>query len=379
MAVRTERARPMTLRDAFERTLIEVATTRALLSLAMLSVLLYAFYYPAPYSQQESVGMRLVVVDQGRSPLGRSIVRALSASRSVRIVGMAPDMAAGEDRLLDRSADGILLLSRDLDRIVTNPAAARPGAGIALVVNAAYFTRAEAIVQTLVDTLLARVAERARTIDRRLPDPGRLVRVQPLFNTTAGYRDYIFPAVANIILQQTLLFAAARLTAERRRRNAPFNGLSAALGTWAAMILIGLLAQAFFFGFAYWVQDIPRGGNMAGLALAMPLFAAAVSALGLAIGHAVRDGDAALKLLIPTSVPLVFLAGFAWPLDQMPDWLATLAWASPATPAMHLFVRFNQMGARTAEAIGPLSVMAVLAVLYGVVALRLLSTDAAKP
>ncbi len=369
----------MTLRDAFERTLIEVATTRALLSLAMLSVLLYAFYYPAPYSQQESVGMRLVVVDQGRSPLGRSIVRALSASRSVRIVGMAPDMAAGEDRLLDRSADGILLLSRDLDRIVTNPAAARPGAGIALVVNAAYFTRAEAIVQTLVDTLLARVAERARTIDRRLPDPGRLVRVQPLFNTTAGYRDYIFPAVANIILQQTLLFAAARLTAERRRRNAPFNGLSAALGTWAAMILIGLLAQAFFFGFAYWVQDIPRGGNMAGLALAMPLFAAAVSALGLAIGHAVRDGDAALKLLIPTSVPLVFLAGFAWPLDQMPDWLATLAWASPATPAMHLFVRFNQMGASTAEAIGPLSVMAVLAVLYGVVALRLLSTDAAKP
>ncbi|WP_394662788.1 ABC transporter permease [uncultured Sphingomonas sp.] len=369
----------MTLRDAFERTLIEVATTRALLSLAMLSVLLYAFYYPAPYSQQESVGMRLVVVDQGHSPLGRSIVRALSASRSVHIVGMAPDMAAGEDRLLDRSADGILLLSRDLDRIVTNPAAARPGAGIALVVNAAYFTRAEAIVQTLVDTLLARLAERARTIDRRLPDPGRLVRVQPLFNTTAGYRDYIFPAVANIILQQTLLFAAARLAAERRRRNAPFTGLSAALGTWAAMILIGLLAQAFFFGFAYWVQDIPRGGNMAGLALAMPLFAAAVSALGLAIGHAVRDGDAALKLLIPTSVPLVFLAGFAWPLDQMPGWLATLAWASPATPAMHLFVRFNQMGASTAEAIGPLSVMAVLAVLYGVVALRLLSTDAAKP
>jgi hypothetical protein len=37
-----------------------------------------------------------------------------------------------------------------------------------------------------------------------------------------------------------------------------------------------------------------RRGKLAGLALAMPLFAAAVSALGLAIGHAVRDGDAAL-------------------------------------------------------------------------------------
>ncbi|HET9510491.1 MAG TPA: ABC transporter permease [Sphingomonas sp.] len=363
----------MTLRDAFERTLIEVATTRALLSLAMLSVLLYAFYYPAPYSQQASVGMRLVVVDQGRSAVGRSIVRALSASRSVAIVGEAPDMAAGEDWLLGRRADGVLLLSRDLDRVVASPTAPRPGTGVALVVNAAYFARAEAIALTVVEALLARAAERVQALDRRLPDPGRIVRVQALFNTTAGYRDYIFPAVANIILQQTLLFAAARLAAERRRRRAPFAGLPAALGTWGAMVLIGLLAQAFFFGFAYWVQDVPRAGNMAGLAIAMPLFAGAVSALGLAIGALLRDGDSALKLLIPTSVPLVFLAGFAWPLDQMPSWLATLAWISPATAAMHVFVRFNQMGATIAEAIWPLAVMAGLTLLYGTAALWLLS------
>lgn len=369
----------MTVRHAFERTLIEVARTRELLSLAVVSVLFYAFYYPAPYAQQEAVGMRLVVIDQGRSPLSRSIVRALEASRAVRVVGTVPDMAAGEGAMLDRRADGVLLLSRDLDRIVTDPVAARPGAGAALVVNAAYFVRAEAIGLTLVDALVAEAGKRGQAIDRRLPDPGRLVRVQPLFNTTAGYRDYIFPAVANIILQQTLLFAAARLAAERRRRRAPFVGLAAAFGTWGAMTLIGLLAQAFLFGFAYWVQDVPRAGNLVGLLLSMPLFAAAVSALGLAIGHALRDGDTALKLLIPTSVPLVFLAGFAWPLDQMPPWLATLAWASPATPAMHLFVRFNQMGATIAEAMGPLSVMTALTALYGAIALKSLSSETPEP
>lgn len=363
----------MTLRHAFERTLIEVATTRELLSLAIISVLFYAFYYPAPYAQQEAVGMRLVVVDQGHSPLARSIVRALEASRAVEIVGSAPDMATGESEMLDRRADGVLLLSRNLDLFIADPVAARPGAGAALIVNAAYFVRAEAIGLTLVDAVLAEISKRGQTIDRRLPDLSHLVRVQPLFNTTAGYRDYIFPAVANIILQQTLLFAAARLEAERCRRRAPFVGLASALGTWGAMILVGLLAQAFFFGFAYWVQDVPRSGNLAGLMLAMPLFAAAVSALGLAIGHVLRDGDTALKLLIPTSVPLVFLAGFAWPLDQMPGWLAAVAWASPATPAMHLFVRFNQMGATIAEALEPISVMAALTAIYGVIALKLLS------
>jgi len=102
-----------------------------------------------------------------------------------------------------------------------------------------------------------------------------------------------------------------------------------------------------------------------GLLIAVPLFAAAVAALGLLVGSFFRNGDDALKLLMPTSVPLVFLAGFAWPLDEMPRWLAALAWLSPATAAMHVFVRFNQMGASIAEAAGPLAMMAALAVAYG--------------
>lgn len=359
----------MNLRLAFERTLIEVATTRELMSLALLSVLFYAFYYPAPYAQQDARGLPVVVVNQMRSPIGREAVRALGTARAVRIVATVPDMRTAEAMMLDRDVDGILFLSRDLDRIVTNPGAIRPGSGAALVVNAAYFVRAEAVGLSLTEVLLSEAARRGSAIDRRSPDPSSLIRVQPLFNTTAGYRDYILPAISNIILQQTLLFAAARLAAERRRRRASPHGLGGAAGTWLAMTLIGLLGQAFFFGFAFWVQDVPRGGNMVGLLLAMPLFAGAVAGLGLAIGHAMGNGDDALKLLMPTSVPLVFLAGFAWPLDQMPHWLALLSWLSPATPAMHLFVRFNQMGATIDEAIGPLLVMASLFAVYGLLAL----------
>ena len=64
------------------------------------------------------------------------------------------------------------------------------------------------------------------------------------------------------------------------------------------------------------------------------------------------------------ALPLLFLGGFAWPLYAMPQWLATIAWFSPATPATHLFIRFNQMGASLAEAWGPFCVMAVLAACY---------------
>ena len=37
------------------------------------------------------------------------------------------------------------------------------------------------------------------------------VTTEPLFNRTGGYKGYVFPAVAVIIVQQTLLFGAARV------------------------------------------------------------------------------------------------------------------------------------------------------------------------
>jgi len=348
---------------AFEAALLEILRARELLSLAVVSVLFYAFYYPAPYSRQQALALPMVAVDQERTPLSRAIVRGLDDSRSVRIVARAPDMMAARQIVHERRAEGILYLSKGLGAATLE---GRAGAGVALIVNGTYFARAEGIAAALGDV----VADQARRLEGALgrsddADPGKRIALQPLFNTTNGYRDYVFPAIANIILQQTLLFAAARLIAERRRRGIWRAGAAEAVGVWAALTLIGVLAGLFVFGFAFWVQDVPRAGNVPGLLIALPLFAAAVSALGLSLGSLFRNGDDALKVLMPTSLPLAFLAGFAWPLDEMPRWLAAMTWLSPATAAMHLFVRFNQMGAAIDEAAGPLAVMAGLAVAYG--------------
>ena len=347
---------------ACETTLWEILRSRELLSLAVVSVLFYAFYYPAPYSRQAAEAMPVVVVDQDDSALSRLVVRRLGETHAVNVIARAPDLAAARAVLEQRRAEGVLVLSRGLSAVAQT---GKPGAGIALIVNGTYFVRAETIAKALGE-VAADTAQRLG-LDKGVRGAASPIVVQPLFNTTGGYRDYVFPAVANVILQQTLLFAGARLIAERRRRGAVIGGhwLAAALGTWAALVLVGVLAGAFVFGFAFWIQDVPRAGNMAGLLLALPVFAAAVAALGLALGSLFRRGDDALKLLMPTSVPLVFLAGFAWPLSAMPGWLAALAWLSPATAAMHLFIRFNQMGASLAEAWGPLAIILALAALYG--------------
>ncbi|MFL0413947.1 ABC transporter permease [uncultured Sphingomonas sp.] len=350
----------MSFIGAIEQTLLTILRTRELLMLAIISVLFYAFYYPAPYQQQTATDIALVVVDADRSPLSRALVRHLSDTRAVFVVVETGNLGEARELVRARKADGVVYLAPHLQQRVLSRGT---GTGIALWLNGAYFVRAEAIGETLAEVALDAVNELADTVPAVARQRAPEVLVQPIF-TTGGYRDYVFPAVANIILQQTLLAASARLVADRRQRGWTVMRRAEALGMVTAAALVGALAAGFYFGFVYWAQGVPRGGNMPGLLLAIPLFAVAVSSLGQLLGSLFPTGDDALKVILPTSLPLLFLGGFAWPLYAMPQWLATIAWFSPATPATHLFIRFNQMGASLAEAWGPFCVMAVLAACY---------------
>ncbi len=354
----------MRFRHAFESALLEILRTRDLVAVAVVSVLFYAFYYPAPYAHQVVERLPIAVVDADRSAVSRAIVRNLQAAHEVEIAADAPDMAAARALVRSRRVEGILLIPHDVGAAV---AKGRPGAGIAVWLNGAYLLRAEAVGKTIgtaiAATLEGRLAGLPAPAVARTP-----VVARPLFNTTEGYRDYIFPAVANIILQQTLLFAVARFVAERRRTGRWQPQRRAVLGVWVACTTIGTLSGLFYFGLVYWLQDIPHGGNVAALLPTVPLFAATVAAAAMMVGSMVRSGDDALKLLIATSIPFVFLSGFAWPLVAMPGWVRAIAWTIPVTPATHIFVPLNQMGASLGEVRGAVAMLVVQLAVFGSVA-----------
>ncbi|WP_380785628.1 ABC transporter permease [Sphingomonas sp. R86521] len=353
----------MTVRQAFEGALLEILRTRDLVAVAVISVLFYAFYYPAPYAHQVVERLPIVVVDADRSVVSRAIVRNLDAAHEVEIAANVSDTAAAKALVRNRQAEGILVIPRDLGASLIQ---GRSGGGIAIWLNGAYLLRAEAVGKTIGTAIAATVEERLAGLAGATAIPITPVVTRPLFNTTEGYRDYIFPAVANIILQQTLLFAVARLVAERRRTGRWQRGM--VLGVWAACTTIGTLSGLLYFGLVFWLQDIPHGGNIPALLLTVPLFAATVSALALTVGSFVRSGDDALKLLIPTSIPFVFLSGFAWPLFAMPGWVQAIAWTIPVTPATHIFVPLNQMGASLGEVAGAVAVLLAQLAVFGSVA-----------
>jgi len=354
-------------RAGFETTLLTIIRSRELISTLVLAVVLYGFYYPAPYTQQSARRLPVAVVDSERSDLTRAIVRNLSATREVAIVAQAPDFPAAAEMLRHRQVDGIVLLPRGFTRNLLTGA---PGGGVGVWVNGTYLLRARdigsAVTAAIGGVAQARLGPILAGLHLRAPSP---IIVRPLFNTHEGYKDYVFPAVASIILQQTLLFGSAMVMAERRERPGWRMRNTGFLGTWAALSMIGTLAALFYFGLIFWLQDVPRGGNVEALLVTAPLFAMAVSALGLLVGSLLDTRNRAMQVLVPTSVPLFFLTGSAWPLESMPRWVAALAELSPATTAVHLFVRLNEMGASLAEVSTLTLNMAGLVMLYGGAAL----------
>jgi ABC-2 type transport system permease protein len=194
--------------------------------------------------------------------------------------------------------------------------------------------------------------------------PVRLVQ-RPLFNTREGYGSTIVPAVAVLIIQQTLLMGVVLLAGTRREHTGrlQFSTLSL-LGLLAAFVLIGLVNLLYFVGFAFWFQDYPRGGNFSGLIVVAVLFITAVVAFALFVGSFFRIREHALQIILVGSLPMFFLANISWPMQATPTALVWLAKLLPSTAGIRSMIKVNQMGAHLQEILPEVLNLLLLVVLY---------------
>ena len=71
-----------------------------------------------------------------------------------------------------------------------------------------------------------------------------------------------------------------------------------------------------------------------------------------------------MQVLLFTSLPAVFLAGFAWPREALPRWLDLASLLLPSTSAIPGFLRVNEMGASLAQVRPEWGALWALSILY---------------
>jgi len=328
--------------------------------------LLYGFFYPWFYSPQVVQRVPVAVVVADNSSLARQMLRFAQASPRIAVQLVTGDEAEARQALLRGDVMGYALIPQDLKRDVLRSS----HVVVPVYANGAYplvskqvqygFAEAFGTVSAGIEIkrLTAKGQSALQAADSRAPVNLQAVA---LFNPTEGYGSFVVAAVAILILQQTLLMGGALVVGTWREQGLAHASARHWLARLLALCVPGWLAGLFYFGWIFIWQDYPHGGNPAGALLLLAVFVPAVAGCAALLGWWIANRERALQVVLFTSLPLAFLAGFTWPVEALPEPLQWLRWLSPSTAGIKASLQLNQLGAPVQAALQPIAWLASMA------------------
>jgi len=170
------------------------------------------------------------------------------------------------------------------------------------------------------------------------------ILLQPIFNPVGGYASYIVPAAFVLILQQTLLIGASMLTVIALARSTG-GALATVLGRGIAHLTIYLPALALYFIVLPRFYGFSALGNPLQLFALGAVFILATSFMGQAAGAWFKHPETPTLIFLGTSLPQLFVTGFSWPREAIPNPILADGYIFPSDLAIDGIVRIGQMGA----------------------------------
>ena len=193
-----------------------IFTNPAILLTVFGGVLLYSFLYPLPYAQQVPRDQEVVVVNLDNSQFSRRLERMVDATPQVRLGRRAYSLEEAQNVLVEQKLAGILVIPENFYRDLlqgTRPTLSFAG-------DASYFLVYGTVLEGMAaagNTLAAEVKVRRMIMSGQTlalaSEQYSAIRMnlQPVFNPTMGYVNYVIPAIFILILHQTLIMGAGIL------------------------------------------------------------------------------------------------------------------------------------------------------------------------
>lgn len=346
-------------------TLKAIVRDKGALLFLTIAPLFYGFFYPWPYTSQVVTRVPVAIVDLDHSSLSRQITRFAQASPRLAVSLLTGDERSARQALWRGEIEGYAVLPPDLKRkVLRGESAVVPvaGNGAYLLLNKTVLTGFAEVVGTVsagieIRKLQSRGQSARQAAQSRSPVNTQMVA---LFNPDEGYGNYVVPAVAIIIIQQTLLMGVALLVGTWVENGAYRADAKTWLGRIAAFSTFGLFMGLLYLGWIFAIHAYPRGANAGGAILLLVVLIPTVATIGALAGIVFANRERAIQVLLFTSIPMAFLSGFSWPSEALPYPLQLLRWLIPSTAGIHASLRLNQMGASIADVSGYLAVLAAL-------------------
>ncbi len=332
--------------------LLAVVRDPGVLLLILIGPVVYSVYYPFPYSPEVAREVPVAVADPDHSSLSRRLIRLVDASPDLDVIFVASDVVELRQGLWDGEIEGGLIIPQGFRRDLLRGEVVKP----IVLGNGAYFlfNRAELLGMAGATQVLSNEMNLERELAASVSSDQAFERTEPVrldlraaSNPTGGYSTYVVPAVAVVVLQQTLLLGICMLLGTWRESAAPFDlGIRRnRMGLVLAAATLCFFNSLYYVGLVYWREDYPHLGRLQDLLPVIGVFSLTAAAWSVAIGSWVRYRVQAVVHLLPTTIPIIFLAGFAWPVELIPFPLRVLSMLVPSTAGIQGFLNVDQMGA----------------------------------
>ncbi|NVJ55950.1 MAG: ABC transporter permease [Vibrionaceae bacterium] len=335
-------------------------------------VVFYSFLYPLPYTNQTPREQLISVVNLDMSQTSFKLERMVDATPQVKVVRRDHTIEQAQNAFLSGEISGILVIPEHFYKDILlgkSPTLAYAG-------DASYFLVYGTIVEGLAKaggTLAAQTTVSKLVLDGQ---PLALaaeqysatkLNLKPTFNPRMGYVDYVVPAVFVLILQQTLAMAAGLMVGSQKLgkgywRNVPPAQLLAV--RFAVLIVIYYLLSMYYFGASFTMHGVNQLAHAAELLTLMLPFFISSCAIGIWIGSVTPRRELVTLVVLISSMPLIFSAGFIWPVEMIPSPIVWLSQLFPSTPAIQSFLALNQMGADWTQIRGGYLQLWILAVVW---------------
>jgi ABC-2 type transport system permease protein len=361
-------AAPRGVGGAFAAEWRRVLALRGAFILLVLAPLVYGIYYPQPYLNQILRKIPIAVVDSDQSELSRRIVQMLDASGAVKVALRAETLADARSALDRGEAFAVVGIPPGAERDVLKGTTVH----VPIYADATYlfiFRNTASGMAVAINTLSSELAAGGARIDGSLvkaalasASPADIL-LQPIFNPVGGYASYIVPAAFVLILHQILLIGASLLTVVALAQRTG-GALATVLGRGVAHLTIYLPALALYF------IVLPRFYGFSTLGQPLQLFALAsvfilaTSFMGQAAGAWFKHPETPTLIFLATSLPQLFLTGFSWPREAIPEPVRAFGYIFPSDFAIDGLVRIDQLGASLWEVARDWRGLWILAVVY---------------
>jgi ABC-2 type transport system permease protein len=330
-----------------------VLSIRGAFVLLVAAPIVYGFYYPQPYLNQILRKIPIAVVDNDLSELSRQIVQTLDASDAVSVVVRAETLVEAQAAVDRGEVLAVVGIPPQAERDVLKGNTVH----IPIYADATYlfiFRTTASGIATAIGTLSGELAAGGARTDGSLVKAALASRspadilLQPIFNPVGGYASYIVPAAFVLILQQMLLIGASMLTVITLAQGAG-GAFATVLGRGVAHFTIFLPALALYFIVLPRFYGFSTLGNPLQMFTLASLFTLATSFMGQAAGAWFRQPETPTLIFLGTSLPQLFLAGFSWPREAIPESVQSIGYIFPSDFAIDGLVRVDQLGANPWE------------------------------